>query len=106
MPASDLDPTLSARLRSTTARPSPAPRQRPAKVWILESSTPLPHMDSRSPAFTALLRKHNTRVSYVGNHAALLLCGPHATHRSTSLTSLKAGSVLSLNFRRPAPQLA
>src|SRR5215470_2724354 len=87
MPGSDLvDPTSSARLHSTTAWPSPAPRRRLAKVWILESSTPLPHMDSRSPEFTALhTHTHNTP------HVTLLFCGLHATDRSTSLASREIG---------------
>jgi hypothetical protein len=48
-------------------------------------------------------------VSYVGNHAALLLCGPHATHRSTSLTSLETRFDFGfriLVFGQSAPELA
>src|SRR5258705_6879592 len=85
MPGSDLDPTPSARSRSTSAWPSPPPRKRLAKVWILESLTPLPHMDSRSPAFTAL-RKNNTSHAML-LFLTLLLGKPHAAIRITSLTS-------------------
>ena len=97
MPGSDLDPTPSARLRSTSAWPSPAPRKRPAKVWILESLTPLPHMDSRSPAFTAL-RKYNTSHTTTP-HATLLFCRfCLVAARSNRVHSHRARLVLILDF--------